>query len=154
MQRFHSDFEQELKKRDAMIRKYNRKIENLRQILASYGHYFDKSVDYENLVERSTEVLDKKLNEGCWYFLKLSPSLIPSILFVNYGLSCLLPITHFWWPIITPQPWLTSSSFFWFIHYYHKINYFGCLGNLKMKVILTQDSPDFTPLFPFPPNYK
>jgi hypothetical protein len=65
LQRFHSDFEQELKKRDAMIRKYNRKIENLRQILASYGHYFDKSVDYENLVERSTEVLDKKLNEGC-----------------------------------------------------------------------------------------
>ena len=64
MQRFHSDFEQELKKRDAMIRKYTRKIENLRQILASYGHYFDKSVDYENLVERSTEVLEGKLNEG------------------------------------------------------------------------------------------
>jgi hypothetical protein len=39
-------------------------VEKLRQILASYGHYFDKTVEYEQLVEKSTQVLEEKLREA------------------------------------------------------------------------------------------
>ncbi|CAK5090371.1 unnamed protein product [Meloidogyne enterolobii] len=54
----------EWRRKDIMLRKYEVKINNLREILSDYGSYFDQTMDYELVVERCNTLLAEKINEG------------------------------------------------------------------------------------------
>jgi len=47
-----------------MLRKYEVKINNLREILSDYGSYFDQTMNYELVVERCNTLLEEKITEG------------------------------------------------------------------------------------------
>ncbi|KAL7074003.1 hypothetical protein ACQ4LE_006503 [Meloidogyne hapla] len=58
------ELKEQWRRKDIMLRKYERKISNLREILSNYGSYFDQTTNYEVVVERCYALLEEKIVEG------------------------------------------------------------------------------------------